>query len=36
MSTSKSLVSEVVNFAKESAPPEVAAAINENMPDQCT
>ena len=31
-STSKSLVGEVIGFAKENAPPEVVAAIEENMP----
>ena len=30
--TSKSLLGEVVGFAKEQAPPEVAAAIEENRP----
>ena len=30
--TSKSLLGEVVGFAKEQAPPEVAAAIEENLP----
>jgi hypothetical protein len=30
--TSKSLLGEVVGFAKEQVPPEVAAAIEENLP----
>ena len=30
--TSKSLVSEVVSFAKEQAPPDVVAAIAQNLP----
>jgi len=32
--TSKSLVTEVVNFAKENAPAEVVAQIEQNMPSE--